>query len=85
METEKFVFALLATVLLAGLAFVAVNSAPKQPVAFFAYGSYLAKSTMNARAGGFLNATAARMPIQPSLEWPRQSKMTAAFLARFTI
>jgi gamma-glutamylcyclotransferase (GGCT)/AIG2-like uncharacterized protein YtfP len=56
---EKIVFAALALALLAGLAFVAAESAPKQPVAFFAYGTNLAKSAMNARAGGFLNATKA--------------------------
>ena len=62
MQTEKIIFAALACVLLAGLAFLAFSALPKQPVAFFAYGSNLAKSAMNARAGGYLNATAARLP-----------------------
>ena len=53
---------MLVCVLLAGLAFLAIGAIPKQPVAFFAYGTNLAKSTMNARAGGFLNATAASLP-----------------------
>ncbi|MCX6770862.1 MAG: gamma-glutamylcyclotransferase [Candidatus Micrarchaeota archaeon] len=59
MDAEKLVFALLACVLLAGLAFLALGAAPKQQVAFFAYGTNLAKNAMNARAGGFINATAA--------------------------
>jgi len=62
MNAEKIVFAFLVCVLLAGLAFLALGAAPKQPVAFFAYGTNLAKSTMNARAGGFINATKAGMP-----------------------
>jgi len=49
-------------VILAGLVFLALGAAPKQPVAFFAYGTNLAKSAMNARAGGFINATKAEMP-----------------------
>ena len=61
MEGEKIIFAFLVCVLLAGLAFLALGAAPKQPVAFFAYGSNLAKSTMNARAGGFINATKAEL------------------------
>ena len=62
MGFEKIVFALLACVLLACLAFLAIGAFPKQQVAFFAYGANLAKSTMAARAGGFLDATAAAMP-----------------------
>ena len=62
MRAEKIVFALLVCVLAVCLVFVAFNAIPKQPVAFFAYGSNLAKSTMNARAGGFINATKAEMP-----------------------
>lgn len=62
MRPEKTVFAILALVLLAFLAFVAMGAAPKQPTALFAYGSNLAKSTMGARAGGYLNATAAELP-----------------------
>ena len=62
MRTEKIVFALLACVLFAGLAFLSFGAVPKRPVAFFAYGAGLAKSTMNARAGGFINATAAELP-----------------------
>ncbi len=62
MHAEKIVFALLVCVLLAAFVFVAAGILPKQPVAFFAYGTNLAKSTMSARAGGFLNATAAEMP-----------------------
>jgi hypothetical protein len=61
-HVEKFVFALLVCVLFAGLTFLALGAIPKQPIAFFAYGANLAKSTMNARAGGFLNATAAELP-----------------------
>ena len=62
MEREKIVFAALACVLLAGLAFVALGALPKQPVAFFAYGANLAKGTMSARAGGYVNATPAYLP-----------------------
>jgi len=62
MQTEKIVFALLACALLAGLAFLALDAMPKRPVAFFAYGAALAKSAVNARAGGFINATAADLP-----------------------
>ena len=62
MRAEKIAFALLACVLVVCLTFVALNSIPKQPVAFFAYGTNLAKSTLNARAGGFLNATAVELP-----------------------
>ena len=62
MQAEKIIFALLVCLLLACLAFLALGAAPKQPVAFFAYGSNLAKSTMSARAGGYLNATAAKLP-----------------------
>ncbi len=59
MQAEKIVFALLVCALLACLAFLALGMAPKQPVAFFAYGTNLAKSAMAARAGGFINATKA--------------------------
>lgn len=62
MRAEKLVFALLVCVLFAGMAFLVLNAMPKQPVAFFAYGTNLAKSTMNARAGGFIDATAAELP-----------------------
>ena len=62
MRAEKLVFALLVAMLIAFLAFVAMGAAPKQPAALFAYGSNLAKSTMDARAGGYMNATAAQLP-----------------------
>ncbi|MFA5930533.1 MAG: gamma-glutamylcyclotransferase family protein [Candidatus Micrarchaeia archaeon] len=62
MDIGKIVFTALAGMLLLGLAFMAMQALPKPPVAIFAYGSNLAKSAMNARAGGFLNATAARLP-----------------------
>jgi gamma-glutamylcyclotransferase (GGCT)/AIG2-like uncharacterized protein YtfP len=62
MQAEKLAFALLALVLIACLAFLALDSASKQPAAFFAYGTALAKSTMAARAGGFINATKAELP-----------------------
>ena len=62
MGVEKNVFAALVCVLFAGLVFLALDAVPKQPAAFFAYGTNLAASTMNARAGGYLNATAAEMP-----------------------
>jgi len=62
MQSEKIIFAILACVLIASLAFLALDSIPKQPIAFFAYGANLAASTMNARAGGYLNATPVEMP-----------------------
>ncbi|MFA6328030.1 MAG: gamma-glutamylcyclotransferase family protein [Candidatus Micrarchaeia archaeon] len=62
MRIEKLIFAVLACVLLAGLLFLASCAIPRQPIAFFAYGANLAKSTMEARAGGFLDATAAKLP-----------------------
>lgn len=62
MGAEKNVFALLVCVLVAGLLFLAIEAVPNPPVAFFAYGTNLATNTMNARAGGYLNATAAELP-----------------------
>ena len=59
MGAEKIVFAMLVCALLAGLAFLALDAIQKHPVAFFAYGTVLSKNTMNARAGGFINATRA--------------------------
>jgi len=61
MSAEKFIFALLVCALAASLAFLALGALSRQPTALFAYGSNLAKSTMNARAGGFINATAASL------------------------
>ena len=78
MGVEKIVFALLACALVAGLTFLALNAIPKQPAAFFAYGTALAKSTMNARAGGFINATAAEMPGY-SLAFASQDDRPAEF------
>jgi len=62
MQAEKIVFALLVFILAAALAFVFLDTVPKQPTPLFAYGSLLAKSTMDARAGGYLNASAAELP-----------------------
>jgi len=61
MGAEKTIFAALVCVALLAFAFMAMSMQPKQPVAFFAYGPNLAKSTMNSRAGGFINATAAKL------------------------
>jgi hypothetical protein len=62
MRIEKTAFVVLVCTLFAGLAFLAFQSVSRQPVAFFAYGANLAKSAMNARAGGFINATEADLP-----------------------
>jgi len=62
MGAEKFIFAFLVCLVVAIAAFFALGAAPKQPVAFFAYGANLGKQTMASRAGGFINATAAELP-----------------------
>ena len=62
MNADKIIFMALAGVLFLGLTFLAMQWIPKPPVAFFAYGGNLAKSAMNSRAGGFINATPAKLP-----------------------
>lgn len=78
MGIEKVIFAMLVCVLLAGLAFVALGAIPRQPVAFFAYGTNLATGTMNARAGAYLNATWAELPGY-SLAFASQDARPAEF------
>jgi hypothetical protein len=63
MKVEKLAFASLACVvvfLLASFAMKAVNK--NTQTAFFAYGANLGQATMASRAGGFINATSARLP-----------------------
>jgi hypothetical protein len=62
MRAEKIVFALLVCFLAVLLASLAISVLPREPVAFFAYGPNLGKSAMESRAGGFVNATQAKLP-----------------------
>ena len=62
MKAEKIIFALLACIAVLVIASLAISAMPKEPVAFFAYGPNLGKAAMEARAGGFVNATQAKLP-----------------------
>jgi hypothetical protein len=78
MGKEKAVFAALALAAVLFLAWVAIGTAQKQPVAFFAYGANLAKGAMAVRAGGFINATAAELPGY-TLEFASQDARPAMY------
>ena len=62
MRVEKAVFALLACFGIILLALLAIGALPRNQVALFAYGPNLAKSTVEARAGGFVSAVPAKLP-----------------------
>ena len=63
MRNERLVFALLACVIVLILAFAAIRAMSRdKTVAFFAYGVNLGKTTLSARAGGFINSTPATLP-----------------------
>ncbi len=60
-KQARIIFAALLILSFAFLIIIAIPKEEQKPIAFFAYGTNLDRATMKARAGGFENATAARL------------------------